>query len=493
MSQLHDLSILETIKLLKRRELSAVDLVQHYLNRINDFKNLNAFTIVTDELALSNAKESDKRYATGSEKPFDGIPLAIKDLFCTKGLETTACSNILKGFVPAYESTVTHKLLNENGAINMGKTGMDEFAMGSTNTTSARGNVINPYKRASDSETNLVPGGSSGGSAAAVAARLCMGATASDTGGSIRQPASFTGCVGAKPTYGRCSRYGMISFASSLDQAGIIAPNVADSALLLQAMCGYDEKDSTSYNIAVNDFSRSLNTDLKGLKVGIPIEYKIDGISKEIENMWLKGAKWLKEQGAEVIDISLPHTKYALAVYYIIAPAEASSNLARYDGVRFGNRADIMSDMNVDQMYEATRTLGFGDEVTRRILVGTYVLSAGYYDAYFTKAQKVRNLILQDFKKAYDKVDVILTPTTPTEAFAIGQKSSDPIEMYLNDIFTVPASLAGMPAMSVPAILSEKNKLPLGLQLITDHFQEELMFQTASAIERAANFKGLHE
>jgi aspartyl-tRNA(Asn)/glutamyl-tRNA(Gln) amidotransferase subunit A len=483
MANLTDLTIKEALELLKNKEISAVELTKAYIERARAHQDLNAFTQITEEHAIKQAEDSDKRYASGSARLIDGVNIGIKDLFCIKGFESAACSNILKGFIPHYESTVT-ELLFENGGIMIGKTNMDEFAMGSANLTSARGPVKSPLKRAGDEGAQIVPGGSSGGSAAATAAKLCMGALGSDTGGSIRQPASFTGIVGVKPTYGRCSRYGMIAFASSLDQAGCFTRTVEDSAILLQAISGFDSKDSTSSKVGIPNYSKGLNLDLKGLKVGIPKEYIVDEMPKEIEKVWNDGANWLKEQGAEIIDISLPHTKYALPTYYIIAPAEASSNLARYDGVRFGNRV-MKEGMTINEMYEATREAGFGDEVKRRIMIGTYVLSAGYYDAYYTKAQKVRNLILQDFKEAYKKVDVILTPTAPSEAFAIGEKMDDPVQMYLNDVFTVPASLAGLPCISVPATLSS-NKLPLGLHLIANHFEEVLMFRVAAALERAA-------
>ncbi len=485
MANLTDLTIKEALGLLKSKDISAVELTKAYIERAKAYQDLNAFTLLTEEHAIKQAEDSDRRYASGAAKLIDGINIGVKDLFCTKGFESAACSNILKGFVPDYESTVT-ELLFGNGGVMIGKTNMDEFAMGSANLTSARGPVISHLKRAGDEKAQIVPGGSSGGSAAAVAAKLCMGALGSDTGGSIRQPASFTGIVGVKPTYGRCSRFGMVAFSSSLDQAGCLTRTVEDSAIMLQAISGFDVRDSTSARVDTPNYLRDINLDLKGLRVGIPKEYIVDGMPKEIEKVWQQGTEWLRSQGAEIIDISLPHTKYALPAYYIIAPAEASSNLARYDGVRFGNRV-TESGMTINDMYEATRAAGFGDEVKRRIMIGTYVLSAGYYDAYYTKAQKVRNLILQDFKNVYQKVDVILTPSTPSEAFAIGENTDDPIKMYLNDVFTVPASLAGLPCISVPAALSE-NKLPLGLHLIANHFEEVLMFRVAAALERAAKF-----
>lgn len=487
MSELLNLRIAEALKLLKKGEVSAKELKDVFINRVKETQGLNAYTHITEDMANKQAAEADARYKAGNPLPLDGIPVAIKDLYCVKGVEATACSKILEGFVPDYDSTVSDKLL-KSGTVLIGKTNMDEFAMGSSNTNSAMGNVKSPWKRSGD-DKDLVPGGSSGGSASAVAARTCMASLGSDTGGSIRQPASFCGIVGVKPTYGRCSRFGMIAFASSLDQAGCFTQSVEDAALVLQAISGYDPKDSTSYNTDVPDYSAQLNQDLKGVRIGIPKEYRVDGMPQEIVDMWDKGIAWLKQQGAEVVDISLPHTEYALPTYYIIAPAEASSNLARYDGVRFGKRV-APENGNITDLYELSRANGFGNEVKRRIMIGTYVLSAGYYDAYYTKAQKVRNRIYQDFKDAYTKVDAILTPTAPSEAFAIGENEDDPIKMYLNDVFTVPASLAGLPCMSVPAVLT-KNGLPLGLQVITNHFQEVTMFKVAAALERAAGFKGL--
>lgn len=484
---LHNLTISEALSALHAGEISPKELLGAHLAMIEKHKNLNAFTQVTSEQAMRAAIESEQRYKSGEARLLDGIPIGIKDLFCTEGVESASCSRILQNFIPPYESTVTANLY-KNGAIGVGKTNMDEFAMGSANVTSARGNVINPWKRDSEQDVDLVPGGSSGGSAAAVAARLCMGSLGSDTGGSIRQPAAFVGVVGVKPSYGVCSRYGMIAFSSSLDQAGVFARTVEDSAILLQAIAGYDEKDSTSVKREYPNFREKITEDLKGLRIGIPKEYTVPGMPKEIESIWQSGAKWLKEQGAEIVDISLPHTEYALPTYYIIAPAEASSNLARFDGIRYGNRV-TKPGMTIDQVYEATRGEGFGAEVKRRIMIGTYVLSAGYYDAYYTHAQKIRRLIKQDFVEAFEKVDVILTPTTPSEAFAIGQKMDDPVAMYLNDVFTVPANLAGLPCMSVPVSFSQENKLPLGLQVIAKHFDEVLMFQVGAALERAANIK----
>ncbi|MDF3048334.1 MAG: Asp-tRNA(Asn)/Glu-tRNA(Gln) amidotransferase GatCAB subunit [Candidatus Midichloriaceae bacterium] len=482
MANLTDLTIKEALNLLKSRQISSVELTKAHIEKAKQHQDLNAFTQITEEHAIKQAEASDKRYADGTAGSIEGIGIGVKDLFCTKGFETSACSNILRGFIPPYESTVTQNMFNA-GAVMVGKTNMDEFAMGSANTTSAYGPVISPLKRFGDENAKIVPGGSSGGSAAAVAANLCMGALGSDTGGSIRQPAAFVGIVGAKPTYGRCSRYGMISFASSLDQAGCFARTVEDTAMLLQSISGFDPKDSTSVKIETPNYSQDLNLGVKGLRVGIPKEYMVDGMPEEISKMWTDGANALKAQGAEIVEISLPHTKYSLPTYYIIAPAEASSNLARYDGVRFGNRVAANS-MGINDMYEATRAAGFGEEVKRRLMIGTYVLSAGFYDAYYTKAQKVRNLIMQDFDKAFKKVDIILTPTAPSEAFAIGENTSDPVKMYLNDVFAVPASLAGLPCMSVPAAMS-KNKLPLGLHLIANHFEEVLMFRVAAALERA--------
>ncbi|MFO1120637.1 MAG: Asp-tRNA(Asn)/Glu-tRNA(Gln) amidotransferase subunit GatA [Rhodospirillales bacterium] len=461
---------------------SALELTEAHLDAMAQARGLNTFITETPDVALARAAEADARRARGNALgPLDGIPLAIKDLFCTEGVRTTAASHILDGFVPPYESTVTAKLRAE-GAVMLGKTNLDEFAMGSSNTTSWFGPVKNPWGPRDGAE--LVPGGSSGGSAAAVAARLCLGATGTDTGGSIRQPASFCGIVGIKPTYGRCSRWGIVAFASSLDQAGPMARSVGDAAILLGAMAGHDPKDSTSAPVAVPDFAAAVGRSIRGLKVGIPREYRIDGMALEIDAIWRQGEAWLRDAGAEICEVSLPHTRYALATYYIIAPAEASSNLARYDGVRFGLRVPGDS---LDEMYMNTRGEGFGVEVRRRILIGTYVLSAGYYDAYYLKAQKVRTLIARDFARAFEQVDVILTPTAPSDAFAIGDKTDDPVTMYLNDVFTVPTSLAGLPGISVPAGLSRRG-LPLGLQLIGRPFDEETVFSAAAALEKAAGF-----
>jgi len=488
MTELTNLNITEALDLLKKREISSLELTKANLEAAKKSTHLNCYSELTEDLALKQAAASDENYAKGEAKLIDGIPVAVKDLFCMKGYEASSCSKILAGFKPTYESTVSDKL-QKNGGVVIGRTNMDEFAMGSANITSCKGNVISPWKRKSD-DADIVPGGSSGGSSAAVAAKLCYAALGSDTGGSVRQPAAFTGIVGVKPTYGRCSRWGMIAFSSSLDQAGVFARSVEDSALALEAMCGHDPKDSTSADKAVPSFITEMaKVPLKGLRVGIPKEYRMDGTPKEIEDFWQKGVDILKSAGAEVIDISLPHTEYALPTYYIIAPAEASSNLARYDGVRYGYRTAEKPE-NIDNFYELTRADGFGDEVKRRIMIGTYVLSAGFFDAYYTKAQRVRRQVLNDFTTAYEKVDVILTPTAPSEAFAIGEKIDDPVKMYLNDVFTVPSSLAGLPAISVPIGLSE-NGLPLGLQVIGKHFDESTMFAAARELEKGADFKYL--
>ena len=446
---------------------------------------LNAFIVATPDMALEAAIKVDADRAAG--KPLGkmaGVPIGMKDLFCTKGVQTTAASHILEGFVPEYESSVSQKLWDA-GAGMLGKLNLDQFAMGSSNETSYFGNVVSPW-RAKGSNRDLVPGGSSGGSSAAVAARLCPAATGTDTGGSIRQPAAFTGISGIKPTYGRCSRWGIVAFASSLDQAGPMARDVRDCAIMLEVMAGFDPKDSTSLNLPVPDWEAGLSADLKGKKVGIPREYRMDGMDDEIEALWRQGVAWLKDAGAEIVDISLPHTKYALPTYYIIAPAEASSNLARYDGVRYGLR-DLPDGAGLQDMYAATRAAGFGAEVKRRILIGTYVLSAGFYDAYYTQAQKVRTLISHDFKNAFTECDVILAPTTPTAAFSPGEQSENPLEMYLNDVFSVPASLAGLPAMSVPAGVNGEG-LPLGLQLIGRPFDEQGVLNAGLAIEARAGF-----
>lgn len=481
-----DLTLAEARAALAKKRISATELAEAHLAAIEALKHLNAFITVTPERALADAAAADARIARGEARPLEGIPLAIKDLFCTTGIRSTAASRILGNFVPPYESTVSAKLWAA-GAVCLGKTNLDEFAMGSSNTTSAFGNVVNPWRRRGDNR-DLVPGGSSGGSAAAVAARLCLGATATDTGGSIRQPAAFTGTVGIKPTYGRCSRWGIVAFASSLDQAGPIARTVRDAAILLREMSGHDPKDSTSADVPVPDFEAALGQGVKGLRIGVPKEYRLDGLAPEIEALWQQGIAWLKDAGATIHDISLPHTRYALPTYYIVAPAEASSNLARYDGVRYGLRVEEGGDL--DDLYEATRGAGFGAEVRRRILIGTYVLSAGYYDAYYLKAQKVRALIQRDFDEAWRSVDAILTPATPSSAFAIGEKQDDPVTMYLNDVFTVPANLAGLPGISVPAGL-DASGLPLGLQVLGRAFDEETVFRVAAAIEAAAGFDAL--
>lgn len=480
MSDLLNLNLFEAVDGLNKREFTSLELTDAYLAAIDKHNpTLNAYTLVTHDKAREMAKASDARRANAETGPLEGVPLGVKDLFATEGVRSAACSKILGDFKPEYESTVTTNLWRD-GAVMLGKLNMDEFAMGSSNETSAYGNVINPWQV----ENKLTPGGSSGGSAAAVAARLCLGATATDTGGSIRQPASFTGTVGIKPTYGRCSRWGIVAFASSLDQAGPIARNVKDTAILMQSMAGYDPKDSTSLNIPVPDFAAACAKGVKGMKIGVPKEYRIDGMPQEIEQLWQQGINWLKEAGAEIVDISLPHTKYALPTYYIVAPAEASSNLARYDGMRFGARVE---GENLTDTYEKTRAAGFGHEVQRRILIGTYVLSAGYYDAYYLRAQKVRARILEDFTRAWEKCDAILTPTAPSAAFPLGQKNDDPIQMYLNDVFTVTANLAGIPGISVPASI-DANGLPLGLQILGKALDEETLFAVAGAIENAANF-----
>ncbi|MEQ9145192.1 MAG: Asp-tRNA(Asn)/Glu-tRNA(Gln) amidotransferase subunit GatA [Parvibaculaceae bacterium] len=482
MTDLTKLTIADARAKLAAKEITAVDLTDAHLKAAESAGRLNAYVKLTPEKALDMAKQSDERLAKGNAGPLEGIPLGVKDLFCTEGVRTTACSDILDEFTPTYESTVTSNLWRD-GAVMLGKLNNDEFAMGSSNETSRFGPCVNPWK-AEGSETDLVPGGSSGGSSAAVAAHIALGATATDTGGSIRQPAAFTGTVGLKPTYGRCSRWGIVAFASSLDQAGPITRTVRDAAIMLKSMAGHDDKDTTSVDIPVPDYEAALTGDIRGLKVGIPKEYRVDGMPAEIEKLWTDGIEWLKSAGAEIVDVSLPHTKYALPAYYIVAPAEASSNLARYDGVRYGLR---VPGEDITDMYEKTRAAGFGDEVRRRIFIGTYVLSAGYYDAYYIKAQKIRTLIAQDFAEAYKTVDVLLTPTAPSPAFAIGEKTDDPLSMYLNDVFTVPVNLAGLPGISLPAGLSA-NGLPLGLQLIGRTFDEETLLRAAGVLEEAAGF-----
>ena len=483
MSALTSLTISQARDGLKRKDFSACEMAEAYIKAVEAARPLNAFLVETPERALAMAEESDARLAKGNALPLDGVPVAVKDLFCTEGVETTAASKILEGFVPPYESTVTANLWRA-GACMLGKTNLDEFAMGSSNTTSAYGHVESPWRRRGDNRP-LVPGGSSGGSAAAVASRAALAAIGTDTGGSIRQPAGFCGIVGMKPTYGRCSRWGIVAFASSLDQAGPMTRDVRDAAILLTAMAGHDPRDSTSADRKVPDFEKAVGQSVKGLKIGIPKEYRLDGMPKEIEALWQRGIDWLKAAGASTVAISLPHTPYALATYYIIAPAESSSNLARYDGVRFGLRVPGES---LDEMYENTRAAGFGAEVRRRILIGTYVLSAGYYDAYYLKAQKVRALIARDFDAAFKQCDAILTPTAPCAAFAIGERMDDPIAMYLNDVFTVPVNLAGLPGISVPAGLSGDG-LPLGLQVIGKAFDEEMVLRVGYAIESAAKFE----
>jgi aspartyl-tRNA(Asn)/glutamyl-tRNA(Gln) amidotransferase subunit A len=480
---LSELSIVEAAAALRRRDFSARELTQAHVDAVAALNpRLNAFITETPEQALVQADAADAALADGTAGPLAGIPLGIKDLFCTEGVRTTAASRILGNFVPPYESTVTANLLRD-GAVFLGKTNLDEFAMGSSNMTSAFGPVENPWKR-NGSDAVLVPGGSSGGSAAAVAARIAMGSTGTDTGGSIRQPAAFCGIAGIKPTYGRCSRWGIVAFASSLDQAGVFARSVADCAVLLRSCAGFDAKDSTSVDRPVPDYLAATGRGVRGLRIGVPAEYRMDGMNPEVERLWQLGLTWLREAGAEIVDVSLPHTKYGLATYYIVAPAEASSNLARYDGVRYGVRVD---GEDLIDLYERTRAAGFGDEVKRRIMIGTYVLSAGYYDAYYLRAQKVRALILNDFTEAFAKVDALLTPTAPTGAFGQGEKMDDPIAMYLNDVFTVPASMAGVPGMSVPAGLDSQG-LPLGLQVIGRPFDEETVFAVSQVIETAAAF-----
>ncbi len=482
MTDLTSLDLAEARDGLRKREFTAVELADAYLAAMEAARVLNAYVHETPETARAMAAAADARLAAGDARPLEGIPLGIKDLYATEGVHTQACSRILEGFRPTYESTVTANLWAD-GAVMLGKLNMDEFAMGSSNENTCYGPVTNPWRR-EGSNAQLVPGGSSGGSAAAVAARLCLGATATDTGGSIRQPAAFTGTVGIKPTYGRCSRWGIVAFASSLDQAGPIARTVRDSAILLRSMASVDPKDTTSADVEVPDYEAAVGRSVKGLRIGIPREYRMDGMPAEIDALWQRGIDILKEAGAEIVDISLPHTKYALPAYYIVAPAEASSNLARYDGVRYGLR--VNGDDILD-MYEKTRAAGFGAEVKRRILIGTYVLSAGYYDAYYLRAQKVRTLIKRDFETVYaDGVDAILTPATPSAAFAIGEKAgADPVEMYLNDIFTVTVNMAGLPGIAVPAGLGAEG-LPLGLQLIGRPFDEATLFALGEVIEKAS-------
>jgi len=484
LNDLTKLTLAAARKGLKQKSFSSTELTRAYLAAIEAANpKLNAYVAITPEQALEGASLADRRYASGGDGPLEGIPLGIKDLFGTKGVHTQAASHILDGFKPEYESTVTSQL-RRDGAVMLGKLNMDEFAMGSSNETSYYGPVVNPW-RSKGSNANLVPGGSSGGSAAAVTAWLCAAATATDTGGSIRQPAAFTGTVGIKPTYGRCSRWGIVAFASSLDQAGPIARTVEDAAIMLTSMSGFDAKDSTSVDLAVPDFAAAVERGVKGLTIGIPKEYRMDGMPAEIEALWQQGIAWLKAEGATVRDISLPHTKYALPAYYIVAPAEASSNLARYDGVKYGLR---VTGKDITDMYELTRAKGFGAEVRRRLMIGTYVLSAGYYDAYYVQAQKVRTLIKRDFETVFnDGVDAILTPATPSAAFGVGDEDmkADPVKMYLNDVFTVTVNMAGLPGIAVPAG-KDAAGLPLGLQLIGKPFDEETLFAAGRVIERSA-------
>jgi len=478
MSDLLKYDLLGASEAIKSKEISSVELTNAYIEAIEKTSSLGAYLEIVKDKALEMAKVSDENISKGVSRPLEGLPIGVKDMFCTKDIKTTASSKILDNFYPTYESTVTQNLWND-GAVMLGKLSCDEFAMGSSNETAAKGNVINPWLK----HKKMSPGGSSGGSAAAVAARSALAATGTDTGGSIRQPAAFCGITGLKPTYGRCSRWGIVAFSSSLDQAGPLTRTVSDAALMLNSMASYDKKDSTSANLNMPDLMSYLGNSIKGKKIGIPKEYTQDGISDDIVNFYQKSINWLKEAGAEIIPVSLPHTKYALPVYYIIAPAEASSNLARYDGVRFGQRKEASS---LDDMYEATRGEGFGDEVKRRIMIGTYVLSSGYYDAYYLKAQKVRRLIKEDFENVFKKVDYILTPSTPTTSFELGKKQ-DPLTMYLNDIFTVPASLAGLPGISLPIGL-DKLGLPIGIQLIANAFDEPGLISTAHVLEKSADF-----
>jgi aspartyl-tRNA(Asn)/glutamyl-tRNA(Gln) amidotransferase subunit A len=484
MSQLNKLTIKQALSGLKNKEFTATELTKDHIQAIEKHRVLNSYVLDTFDHALECAKQSDQNYQQGKARKLEGIPVGVKDLFCTKGFRSTACSGILRNFIPPYESTISQNIAN-HGTLMLGKTNMDEAAMGSSNTTSYFGNVISPWKE-QGSDRDLVPGGSSGGSSAAVSSFCAMAALGSDTGGSIRQPAAFTGLVGVKPTYGRCSRWGMIAFASSLDQAGIFTRTVEDSALMLEAMMGFDEKDSTSINKPVPELALATGQSVKSLKVGVPTDLmELDGVSPEIIQMWQDSIEMMKAEGAEIVNITLPHAKHALAVYYIIAPAEASSNLARYDGVRYGHRTD-KENISLDEMYRMSRTEGFGEEVKRRIMIGTYVLSAGHMDAYYLKAQKVRRLIANDFKNAFTKADVILLPSTPTPAFGINENQDNPLTMYLNDIFTIPASLAGLPCLSVPAALTSKG-LPLGMQIVAPALDEYTLLRAAGAIERSTS------
>jgi len=487
MSELNKLTIADARDKLRAGEITSVDLTRACLEQIEGADALGAFVHNTPDLALEQAKAADQRIKAGDAPAMCGIPLGIKDLYCTKGVPTQAASGILEGFKPEYESTVTSKLF-EAGSVMLGKLNMDEFAMGSSNETSVYGNAINPWRRGND-DTALTPGGSSGGSAAAVSADLCLAATGTDTGGSIRQPAAFTGITGIKPTYGRCSRWGIVTFASSLDQAGPMTKSVRDAAIMLTAMCGHDPKDSTSADLPVPDFEALLSGDIKGKVIGIPAEYRMDGMSDEIEALWSDGAAMLRDAGAEIRDISLPHTKYALPCYYVISPAEASSNLARYDGVRYGHRAKLDAGDGITEMYEKTRAEGFGAEVQRRVMIGTYVLSAGFYDAYYNRARRVRTLIKKDFEDVFAAgIEAILTPATPSAAFGLGEMTdADPVQMYLNDVFTVTVNLAGLPGISVPAGVNQQG-LPLGLQLIGRPWEEGDLLNCAYALEQAAGF-----
>ena len=487
MSELNKLGLAEARDALRAGETSSVELTDACLTAINSAGALNAFVHHTGDLAMQQADAADKRIKAGGAPAMCGLPIGIKDLFCTKGVPSQAGSRILEGFLPEYESTVSQNLF-DSGAVMLGKLNMDEFAMGSSNETSVYGSAVNPWRRSGD-DTKLTPGGSSGGSAAAVAADLCLAATGTDTGGSIRQPAAFTGTVGIKPTYGRCSRWGIVAFASSLDQAGPMTKSVRDAAIMLGAMAGFDSKDSTSVDLAVPDFEATLTGDIRGKKIGIPREYRMDGMSDEIETLWADGIAMLRDAGAEIVDISLPHTKYALPAYYVIAPAEASSNLARYDGVRYGHRAKMDHGDGITEMYEKTRAEGFGHEVQRRVMVGTYVLSAGFYDAYYNRARKVRTLIKKDFEDAFASgVDTILTPATPSAAFGLNEMAeTDPVAMYLNDVFTVTVNLAGLPGIALPTGTNAQG-LPLGLQLIGRPWEEAELLSTAYALERSAGF-----
>lgn len=484
MSELNKLRLAEARDALRAGDVTSVELTDACLDAIEGAGALNAFVHNTPEMARDQATAADARIKAGDVPAMCGLPIGIKDLFCTKGVPSQAGSRILEGFLPEYESTVSQNLLN-NGAVMLGKLNMDEFAMGSSNETSVYGNVVNPWKV---DARDLTPGGSSGGSASAVAADLCLAATGTDTGGSIRQPAAFTGITGIKPTYGRCSRWGVVAFASSLDQAGPMTKSVRDAAIMLEAMCGHDPKDSTSADLPVPDFEAMLTGDIKGKKIGIPVEYRMDGMPEEIETLWKNGAEMLRDAGAEIVDISLPHTKYALPAYYVIAPAEASSNLARYDGVRYGHRAKLDHGDGITEMYEKTRAEGFGAEVQRRVMIGTYVLSAGFYDAYYNRARKVRTLIKKDFEDVFAKgIDAILTPATPSSAFGLGEASDDPVQMYLNDVFTVTVNMAGLPGIAVPAGMDAQG-LPLGLQLIGRPWEEGDLLNTAHALEARAGF-----